>query len=202
MSAPIPSSTQATTPATVPAAKPVAQLIHGFSGDNTSASRDFEFGGKKLTITVYFPANCTEEEKNRRLERFSEGNLAVIGNYVVNVLGIGKNSKKHNQSTVNAITFRQDDKGQLLEAEKVYSNGDRKTISQQILGIKYHDPKKEKKKGRYEDRFKALQIIQQIWAGTKIEAVVKEKDQNANSNQPVQHAVPISAPSNVEEIDD
>lgn len=174
-------------PPAAPVAKPMPALINGFFGDEKSASKDFVYDGKALKITVYFPANCSKEEQTKRLIQFSDKNLNVIGQQAI-VLGLGHNSEKHH-AKIDAITFKHDDKGQLVDAEKFYANGFKKKISDQFFQIKITDPAKQAKVAKYIKQLEAFEHMRQKWSEIlNLAPPVLNRNINAGGREVVEEA--------------
>ena len=151
----------------------IKKLANGFFlNEDGTASKAFLSGGKELKITVFFPPNCTEAEKNARVESFNDQKLKVIGDHA-RALGLGSESKKKN-STVNAINFKHDGQGKLVEAEKHFANGKIVILNEAFYAEKIK--KNPAKKAMIEKKLDNFKKIQLAWSNVQNPKQVENKE--------------------------
>jgi hypothetical protein len=152
-----------------------------FSVDEKSATRPFYTeDGKELMITIYFSNNETKETKNKRLEQFTDIKLKAIGKAALN-LGLGTESKK-GKGRVDLISFKQDERGHLAEAEKKFSKGKPTVLStnhyqEKMKLLDPNDPKRLKLKAKLDSFIK----VQTAW--TTIFRLAEAKDPAAKKDE-------------------
>lgn len=144
-------------------------LANGFRLEaDGSATRTFRSGNKNLKITVYFPQNCTDAQRNSRLQNFTEANLGLLGAEAVK-LGLGTQGKG-TKGTVNAIGFKQNDAGQLVEASKYFSN----LRQPKVITSNYYDQKiassqaDQVKKRKLEAKKQTFIGVQNVWTQIRV----------------------------------
>lgn len=178
--------------------KPTPLTQNGFTiaSDQKSASKEFVFNGRNLTITVYFPENTTPEQRSTRLSAFTKENLDHLGAYAI-ALGLGKDSKK-GKGKINAIAFKQDQTGSLSEAIKHFSNGS-PAIS---ISLKHYQDKidaisdpKSPKRAKFLAKRNTFQRVQAFWQ--KLQS--PSSDSSTPTPKPGQNTPDTNSPLNSDE---
>jgi hypothetical protein len=160
-------SPQIPSDATVKDAKPLLVNDFEISKDGHSATKEFSYGGNKLIIVVHFPKDASLHEKNKRLEKFDDKILHLMGSYAIDK-GIGRDEKEK-KSFVKALHFKQNSEGQFIGVTKEYGNGKIKKIDldyyrERIHGVeKDATPEGKKKKETRERKLRTLEDIVKFW---------------------------------------
>lgn len=204
-------SPQIPSDATIKDAKPLLVNDFELSQDGHSATKEFSYGRNKLIIVVHFPKDASLHEKNKRLEKFDDKILNLMGSYAVDK-GIGRDEKEK-KSYVKALHFKQNSEGQFIGVTKEYGTGRLKKIDvdyykQKIHGVeKDQTPEGKKKKETRERKLRTLEDIIKFWdTNFKDKTLLQQqaedkKRQEETSNTPVKEPVDAPQPLAAEEDD-
>ncbi len=161
-----------------PIQPPIKKLHNDFEDEgNDKASKIVKTAdGRELKVTVFFPPNCTDAQRNLRLMHFTDANLLAICNQA-RLLGLGTAGKK---GIVDSVEFKRDDKGKLIEVVKHFGQH-KSTIlnedyfSNKLKNLKAADPKHKKISKNY----KIFKDIKNTW-----DVVLNPVQQNVPQQNP------------------